>query len=943
MDHQQCSVLRPMPDRMAEPQENRDTEFSDVVGTESEHSGSMVLTADSQEPVTPDKRPERLVGRLWTHDEITKHFAKIPTTTSVDKSKTPAHWPTAVKIDPGKWVHWLPDNWGQGIKTTASGKELKCFVTPHGKLFYHKMDIEKFLGQPLPKENPEAARPKSQTVEEALDSQVPRWPEQLPRDWRVAWRRLAGGTVHKIFIPPQQLDKEIFMWNLKDVESFLAGNTNKGTPLNGYQRSLKVREACRQAKKRNVETAENGEQTPPTSSKRSRRISYSGNQVATQPAANDKPLTTLEKLWQKGPPSGPVLGQAVTLAGWKSRGCNEVELSAPIAVEDSDEDCSCLCETTTPHQNVTACEQFTNAAAPPQRLAQQAEGRSRFFETTAQKNGVTESEQFTDAAAPPQQQPQQIDDREDGNDNPMPPATLEEFLHFLQCQICLEAREITKTHVDLKDEGARAMWPAYEAFVTPNLGSAEKWVPYHTVLGVHEFFLVESVHHRNEPRWNAQRRFLAIFIFRAHCKKDLFTQCQLPFLQQEWFWNDPLAAFAEEGPLERAMRHYRKTTRQPLLTLAMRMIPDRLLEDDDDNLVRSIILRTQKLLRVAENAWPVINDLGKTAEAKFADISSFVQQANGLGETWAKMMTVCIDLAYPEIGLLASQCEVGIGAIGPLFCLLGDKGAAVPKEALQELLHILNNTETSSSQHFWNLLWEVEGFVRNRHNSLPLILKQVRTRQGGMTASTLQVQLCEYRQFRNHLARTQYGLQCDESMKLVEKEKRSRAEDSLEYDDANKRIIVHMPEKAEKQSGADARQRLEVSLTAAGGRHRLAERVALLCFERLRDGDSMEEVLRFRDMLYGECEGIANDDDAPEDNEAWKSCRANLKHKNPLVGFAYQVESGPKIPFQTTIKAAGSVMNAERIARLCWVKLEQGLCKDAVVAYRNDLYKGMHE
>jgi len=933
MNHEVCGTQPPMLDRMAEPLNNSDTDFIEVL-----------VSPDSQEPVTPDnyRRPERLVGRLWSYNEIMDYTPKIPKTQNVDKSETPSHWSNGVKIDPGKWVYWLPADWKQGIKTTASGKEFKCYVTPHGKLYYHKADIEKFLGQSLPKDIPEARQVRPQTSDEALDSQVPRWPEQLSKDWRLALRRLAGGTVHKIFIPPQQ--PEIFMWHLKDVESFLAGNTNKGTPLYGYSRSENVHEALRRGKKRNAGASENGDQTPPMIAKRSRRINtaaYDENQAATEPAADAKPRTTLEMLWQRGPPRGrptaasSILGQAVTLDS-----CSEVELNAPIAVEDSDEECSRFFETAMPRQTVKESAQFTVAAAPPQQKQQQGCSCSG-ASMTAQK-GVTESEQFKDVVAPPKQQPQHIaaEGREDGNANPMPQATLEDFLNFLQCQMCLEAREITMTHVELRDEGARAMWPAYEAFVTPNLGSAEKWVPYHTVLGVHEFFLIQSVHHRNEPSWNTQRRFLAIFIFRAHCKKDFFTQCQLPFLQQESFWAHPLAAFAEEGPLELAMRRYRKTTRQPLLTLAMRMIPDRLLEDDDDNLVRSIVLRTQKLLAIAENAWPVINDTGKTAEAKFAEISFLVQQANGLGETWAKMMTVCIDLAYPEIGLLASQCEVGIGAVGPLFCLLGDNSAAVPKEALQELLRIVNTTETSSSQHFWNLLWEVEGLVRKKHSSLPLILKQVRTQQGGMSAATLQVQLCEYRQFRNNLARTKYGLQCDESMKLPEKEKRMRSEDSLEYDDANKRIILHFPEKAEKQSDADARQRLEVSLVAVGGHRRLAERVALLCFERLRDGDSMEEALRFRDELYGECEG--NGSDAPEDNEAWQRCRATLKHKNPLVCFQYQVEGGPKVAFQTTVKAAGSIMNAERIARLCWIKFEQGICKDAVLAYRSELYKGMH-
>lgn len=42
------------------------------------------------------------------------------------------------------------------------------------------------------------------------------------------------------------------------------------------------------------------------------------------------------------------------------------------------------------------------------------------------------------------------------------------------------------------------MWPDVEAFVTPNLGATERWVPYHTILGVHEIFLVQHVHDRKE-------------------------------------------------------------------------------------------------------------------------------------------------------------------------------------------------------------------------------------------------------------------------------------------------------------------------------------------------------------------------------------------------------------------------------------------------------------
>lgn len=518
----------------------------------------------------------------------------------------------------------------------------------------------------------------------------------------------------------------------------------------------------------------------------------------------------------------------------------------------------------------------------------------------------------------------------------MSPASLEEFFQFLQCQLCMEAREVIGERVELEDPAARALWSEYEAFVTPNLGATERWVPFHTALGVHEFFLIQSVHHRQEASWDAKRRFMAIFIFRAHCKRDFFNQAQLPYLLREDFWRDPVGAFAPEGALEQSMREYRRRTRQPLLTLAMRMIPDRLLADDDDNLVRSIVLRTQRLLEVAEHVWPVLHDHRKSAGQRFVEISQFVQQASGLGETWAKMLTVCLDLAYPHIGLLASQCDVGIGAQAPLRCLLPEGGAEEPREALRQLQRAVNGSEAESSRRFWGLLPKVEALVRKRHANLPLLLEQVRTERGKMTAVTLQVQLCEYRQFRNSLARNRYGLPGDDSMKLPERPKKAKSEDFLEFDQAGHRILVNFPAQ-EGQQEQKQPEPLEVPLAAANGRRRLAERMALMCFEKLRDGVSRGEVEAFREDLCKQCKGLH--DDVSDDSEAWQRCRVTLKHANPLVSFVFQAQGGPKVAFQTTVKASGSILNAERIARLCFARLEAGDAKEAVLAYRGELYR----
>lgn len=40
---------------------------------------------------------------------------------------------------------WLPAGWGQGMKTTCVAK-LQCYVSPEGKLYYHRHDVERVTG-----------------------------------------------------------------------------------------------------------------------------------------------------------------------------------------------------------------------------------------------------------------------------------------------------------------------------------------------------------------------------------------------------------------------------------------------------------------------------------------------------------------------------------------------------------------------------------------------------------------------------------------------------------------------------------------------------------------------------------------------------------------------------------------------------------------------------
>jgi len=509
---------------------------------------------------------------------------------------------------------------------------------------------------------------------------------------------------------------------------------------------------------------------------------------------------------------------------------------------------------------------------------------------------------------------------------PFPPASTTEFLRFLQCQLRFEAKHFTGKDIKLVDKDAEAMFPQVETFITPNLGLTERWVPYHTVLGVHELFLVQSIHSRRD--WNEKQRFLAVFVFRAHCKRDLFTKAQLPLMIQKNFWKDPAKAFEPGGTMEKAILSYRKRTGSPLITSCFRIIPERILKDDTENLVRSVTNRSMRLLEVAELVFPIMRDNKKSPVQKMNEISTLLQNARGLGETWAKMITVCLDLAYPKSKLLESQCDVGTGAVPPLRCLLPKGGPEGKRAALTDLLKAVNLAKGDSAKHFWTSLKKSEMILRSHFKKYPLVCSQANTKARRMSAVTLQVQLCEYRQFRHSLARNTYGLPEDETMRgEPEKEGRIAPETFVDVDTKRKCVFFEFPSGAKKVP-------FEVSFKSIN--ERVAARMATMCFQKMRAGESKQDVTRFRDdTLRQFCGG----DDVRDDSEAWEWCKTSIAQHSPAIGFQVPLKNGKKIAFQTTTLAAGgSILDAERIGRLCYEKLRKGASKDAVLEYRTKLY-----
>jgi len=206
-----------------------------------------------------------------------------------------------------------------------------------------------------------------------------------------------------------------------------------------------------------------------------------------------------------------------------------------------------------------------------------------------------------------------------------------------------------------------------------------------------------------------------------------------------------------------------------------------------------------------------------------------------------------------------------------------------------------------------------------------------------MTASTLQVQLCEYRQFRHSVARVKYGLPDDDSMRGLDMDKKRKPamdpENFVELNEAKRCVQFDVPV-------GDTKIHFEVPLAAVGNRKMVAARVAAMCFYKLvQHGEPEKDVEKFRDSVL---EGHREAEDVPEDSEAWAECKIQLSHPSPLCSYQIVGKDGKMFPFQTTMAAAGGALECERVARLCYVKLKNGMTKEDAKKFRDDLYKKRH-
>mmetsp|Transcript_93565 Transcript_93565/g.165530 ORF Transcript_93565/g.165530 Transcript_93565/m.165530 type:complete len:355 (-) Transcript_93565:75-1139(-) len=327
------------------------------------------------------------------------------------------------------------------------------------------------------------------------------------------------------------------------------------------------------------------------------------------------------------------------------------------------------------------------------------------------------------------------------------------FLAYAQCSIKIEAKKFLDLDIELEDPEALRMLPGAEKLAQKNSSAKlEKWVPFHTVLGPHNKFVVEHIYHARQKTWSFYQRFVLNLVFRAHCKPGVF-KAQLPILSKKSFWHAPLRAFETNSSMHKALREFRAEG-NALQTSAFLIIPERIVKDDDENLIINLLRRTQRLIRLAKKLWPIMICKTSSTTEKYESIKQAMEDVHGCGPTWVKMLMVEVDIAMPKIGLLHDRCEVGSGALDPLKNILKEEGVPMPQTgnrsdgliALRD--HIVRGSCDSNHKHFKKVISKFERKARQHFKKFPLLVKQMQMADRPLGCSTLQVQLCEFRQLQ---------------------------------------------------------------------------------------------------------------------------------------------------------------------------------------------------
>lgn len=126
-----------------------------------------------------------------------------------DCQTVPSNWPQGLGLEVSKQprVPWLPPGWGQACR---SGWRPTIYISPEemgSRALYNRASVERALGKRL--------KPVDQHGVVLGDAFIKLWPKWLAKDWRIAYKKSANGSVRPFFLGP---DDTVY----KDKKSVLA-------------------------------------------------------------------------------------------------------------------------------------------------------------------------------------------------------------------------------------------------------------------------------------------------------------------------------------------------------------------------------------------------------------------------------------------------------------------------------------------------------------------------------------------------------------------------------------------------------------------------------------------------------------------------------------------------------------------------------------------------
>ena len=309
--------------------------------------------------------------------------------------------------------------------------------------------------------------------------------------------------------------------------------------------------------------------------------------------------------------------------------------------------------------------------------------------------------------------------------------------------------------------------PLMETFLLGRCAKGDKWMPWHCALGTHERYLLEVV--SELPLLESGReKYVLGFAFSGSREIELFEAILRPLFEdtasesdrnlgRQVLWNSK-EAFKRNGIIHQRYVDYRKTGKK-LHTTAYQCHPPK--GSAGDEFVFYVVDRTRRFVDLGHRAYDLIKpvveeattieeDSGKSGDLR-RRLSAVFMSAHEIGPTMTKMFLVSTHLAYPEARILDDDCAVGDGADAAfdfLFPSLPPRPKALSRGPLLAKLH--DHLLTSPLfPRFSKMLQWVATKARDRFSSADSKKIPISVLSKTVTPYDLQVNLCEWRKFRN--------------------------------------------------------------------------------------------------------------------------------------------------------------------------------------------------